>query len=508
MVLYCRFMTTDATAIILDEIALSLHKELGVKPICRLLEVFGDAGRVFSAAREELVELAGLRPGSAASLLTKPYHRQAVAEMEYCRRNGITPVGVSSPFYPPLLRECCDFPPVLYTMGNPEALTADMLAVVGTRKITPYGSVVCDKLVGGLASDGYRITVVSGLAYGVDATAHRAALANGLPTVAVLGNSLPGIYPADNTGLARKIVERGGCVVTEYDSGSQTRRTNFVARNRIIAGMSRGTLVVESPRKGGSMITAEIASGYYRLVMAVPGRITDDNSAGTNYLIRTLGAVAVTGAADIAMEMELDKPAPSGVRSGTPVGRANRAGTGFNGPSVNTPSAVSAGPIVENRGSVAVSDGPVAENPSTHTYSNAPVVMTPRADPNVPAKTPPRIDPIVPDINRLNGLLPVDGGAYSGQPISDNPGARNPTLGNPASGTLPPIPPDSEAPSDLVSGDKARILEHIVACDGAGVDMLVERTGIAAQAILAMLFELELAGMVRKSPGGTYIKIR
>ncbi|MCD8174243.1 MAG: DNA-processing protein DprA, partial [Alistipes sp.] len=308
-------MTTDTTGIILDEIALSLHKELGMKMVCRLIGVFGNAGRVFSAGRDELVDLGGIPRGVAASLLSKPHHRQAVTEMKYCRRKGIVPVGISSPLYPPLLRECCDFPVVLYTVGDPNALAGDMMAVVGTRKITPYGSVACEKLVGGLASAGYRMTIVSGLAYGVDATAHRAALANGLPTVAVLGNSLPGIYPAGNTGLARKIVERGGCLVTEYDSGAETRRSNFVARNRIIAGMSRGTLVVESPRKGGSMITAGIASGYDRLVMAVPGRITDENSFGTNFLIRSLGAVAVTCVADIAEEMELDKINPSGGKS-------------------------------------------------------------------------------------------------------------------------------------------------------------------------------------------------
>lgn len=642
-------MTTDTTGIILDEIALSLHKELGLKIVCRLIGVFGDAGRVFSAGRDELVDLGGIPRGVAASLLSKSHHRQAVAEIEYCRRKGIVPVGVSSPLYPPLLRECCDFPVVLYTVGDPEALAGDMMAVVGTRKITPYGSVACEKLVGGLASAGYRITIVSGLAYGVDATAHRAALANGLPTVAVLGNSLPGIYPADNTGLARKIVERGGCLVTEYDSGAETRRSNFVARNRIIAGMSRGTLVVESPRKGGSMITAGIASGYDRLVMAVPGRITDENSTGTNFLIRSLGAVAVTCAADIAEEMELDNinqcggksleftptagwpgesqpdpvsvpdilpasdgghegslgelpdagntgtrnavaPASGSDTPGIPItDGTDRSHEGFdkesivrqvtrmvfatqdvNNPALTGPENNTGYPAMPSPESSQIqkkeqdnnlkketiqihnpetrslkSSGKLPGDSQTH-YPEPGVNQPYDAEPsrnripddsqinslgqdetqthypgpyNSPSHNPAPENILshnpVNDLSRLHSSVPggtcVTTGASTCPPASLIAGnyagpSAGPSAGSPAV-TASPDSPVYYFAQETVTGDKARILEQIVACDGAGVDMLVERTGIPAPAMLAQLFELELAGMVRKSPGGTYMKI-
>lgn len=373
----------------LDDIALSLHKKVGHRTIEHLLTVFGDSSKIYAATYNDLIELAELKPSVAKDIAGKTMHSQAESELEYCRNNGITPVGLSSDHYPPLLRECCDRPMVLYVMGNTETLTGDMLAVVGTRKITGYGKTACEQLVGGLAGEGYRITIVSGLAYGVDAQAHRCALGGGLNTVAVLGNRLPRIYPPENSNMARSIIDNGGCLVSELHSQSFEGRMTFVARNRIIAGMSLGTLIVESPLKGGSMITAEMAAGYDRTVMAVPGRINDGSSAGTNYLVRKLRAVSVSGPGDIAEELNLD------------IGSRFRI-----------------------KGSDAVADD------------------------------------------------------------------------------LPPLEFHGEGPD---AEDKMRILRLIVENENAGVDLLSDRTDIPAHHLLALLFEMELSGQVKKTPGGTYI---
>ncbi|MCC8035892.1 MAG: DNA-protecting protein DprA, partial [Rikenellaceae bacterium] len=276
---------------ILDEIALTLCSGTNPKTAVHLIELYGDAGAVFSASFESLTERGELRPDMASEIVSKKFHKRAEAELEFCRKNHIIPVGVSSDLYPDLLRECCDYPVVIYVMGNPGALRGEMLAVVGTRKISPYGAAMCERIVGGLAGKKPELTVLSGLAYGVDSTSHRAAIAGGLNTVAVLGNKLPRIYPSDHTALANKIIESGGALVSELNSQSFEGRVNFVARNRMIAGMSRGTLIVESPEKGGSMITAEMAYGYHRAVMEVPGQVTDENSSGTNRLIRTMKEV-------------------------------------------------------------------------------------------------------------------------------------------------------------------------------------------------------------------------
>lgn len=289
-------MEGTSAGLIVDEIALSLQGGLSNRARVHLLDIFGDARNIYSAGVQELIGKASLRADVADGIVAKTHHRKAEAELVYCRDNGIIPLGCSSPYYPVFLRECCDYPIVLYAVGDSAALTGEMVAMVGTRKISPYGNAVCTRLVGEFRAEGYGFTVVSGLAYGVDAAAHRAALDTGLTTVAVLGNKLPRIYPSDNAGLARKIVTAGGCIISEMNSMSTEGKGNFVARNRIIAGMCRGTVIVESPLKGGSMITAELAAGYDRTVMAVPGRITDDNSCGTNRLIRTMQAVAVTSA--------------------------------------------------------------------------------------------------------------------------------------------------------------------------------------------------------------------
>lgn len=283
----------------IEDIALQMTPGIGVKGAAHLIDTFGDARHVFAASEEELVARARLRPDAARQIVRRRAFADAERKMAYCRRHGITPLAATDEAYPPLLREIPDRPHVLYLLGNAEALTARCLSIVGTREATPYGQTMCNRLVEGLAERVPGLCIVSGLAFGIDTAAHRAALAAGVPTVAVLANTLPDVTPAQHAGVARDILAHGGALVTELHSQSKQNGNFYLARNRIIAGLSAGCIVVESPDNGGSLVTAHQADGYNRTVMAVPGRATDRTSTGTNHLIRNRLAQLVLSAGDV-----------------------------------------------------------------------------------------------------------------------------------------------------------------------------------------------------------------
>ena len=290
----------------LEDIALQMTPGIGVKGAVHLLEHFGSAARIFAASADELTEGAGLRPDIARQLLQHKAFAAAEREIAYCRRHGIAVVASTDSGYPPLLRETPDYPAVLYIKGNAEALTARCLTLVGTRRATPYGQAMCDRLVGELAERVPGLCIVSGLAFGIDIAAHRAALTAGIPTVAVLANALPEVTPAQHTAIARDIVEHGGALVTELHSQTRQNGSFYVARNRIIAALSAGCIVVESPDSGGSLLTAHCADSYDRTLMAVPGRATDPMSSGTHHLIRNRKAQLVMTADDVIRELMWD----------------------------------------------------------------------------------------------------------------------------------------------------------------------------------------------------------
>ncbi len=291
---------------IIDDIALTLQSQVGPRTAAHLLQCFGSAEAIFAATEAELVERAELRRDIAAAIARKQMHRQAEKELKHCERNGITAIASASELYPPLLRECGDYPHVIYYKGDTAALGRRMLSMVGTRRMTSYGQKMCDRLVGELGQMFPDLVIVSGLAFGIDSACHRAALAAGIATVGVLADTLTEIYPADHARLADEMARRGGGILSEYHSGNKNKGVTFVPRNRIIAGMSLGTVVVESPAKGGSIITANMADGYDRSVMAVPGRVGDSSSEGVNELIRSNKARMVCSAADIARELMWD----------------------------------------------------------------------------------------------------------------------------------------------------------------------------------------------------------
>jgi len=211
--------------------------------------------------------------------------------------------------FPPLLREISDPPKQLYLRGQLPSVDKKWLAVVGSRACTPYGRQALEYLMGGLA--GYPVVIVSGLAYGIDAEAHKAALRHGLPTVAVPGSGLDWnvLYPKANHGLAREILSSGGALLSEEKPETQAADWTFPKRNRIMVGLSHATLVVEAKEKSGSLITAKLATEYNRELLVVPGSIFSESSKGTHQFLK-LGASAATEPADILRALGLAEAVP------------------------------------------------------------------------------------------------------------------------------------------------------------------------------------------------------
>ncbi|MES1221692.1 MAG: DNA-processing protein DprA, partial [Bacteroidota bacterium] len=198
---------------------------------------------------------------------------------------------------PKRLLNCYDSPTLLYYKGTADLNASKIVAIIGTRSHTDYGKQVTEKLVKEFSEQ--NVTIISGLAFGIDALAHKAAIKNDLPTVGVLAHGLDQIYPFEHSGLAKDMIKHNGGLLTEFRSKSKPDKHNFPTRNRIVAGISDATIVIETGIKGGSMITAELANGYNKDVFALPGRITDAKSAGCNYLIKNNKAMLLTDAREL-----------------------------------------------------------------------------------------------------------------------------------------------------------------------------------------------------------------
>jgi DNA processing protein len=227
---------------------------------------------------------------------------RALCEYEFIEKNGIRCLTSDSEDYPSRMRECDDAPLVLFFKGHADLNQRRSVAIVGTRHITDYGRTICDAFVRELSEICPGVMVVSGLAYGADIQAHRAALSNGLPTVGVLAHGLDRIYPSVHRSTAVDMLQNGG-LITEFLSGTTPDKYNFVSRNRIIAGMADATIVVESAAKGGSLITADIATSYHRDCFAFPGRVNDEYSEGCNRLIFDNKAALLLSASDFVKAM-------------------------------------------------------------------------------------------------------------------------------------------------------------------------------------------------------------
>ncbi len=284
----------------IDWIALNMTPGIGPRAATKLLERFGSADAVFHARRPEL-ESMRLKPETIDSLIKNEFHDKAAVELERVKNLGGDVLILDDGSYPALLREIDDPPPVLYVKGDWQAcFDLPCVAVIGSRMCSTYGENASEMLARDLASRG--ICVVSGLARGIDSAAHRGSIRGQGRTVAVMGTGLDSVYPKENNGLVREILESGGAVVSQFPLGTPPIKENFPYRNRIISGLSLGVLIVEASERSGSLITARLAMEQNREVMAVPGNITSGNSFGTNYLIKS-GAKLVQQWQDVVAEL-------------------------------------------------------------------------------------------------------------------------------------------------------------------------------------------------------------
>lgn len=285
---------------LLYQIALTLVPGIGDILGKKLVMTAGSAEAVFREPARALRKIHRSAGPLLVSLNNRELLLRAEREIAFISKNGITPLFFTDPAYPRLLRNCIDSPVMVYFRGNIPLNDRRTIGIVGTRKATDYGKAVCRKLVEGLKES--DVTVVSGLAYGIDSCAHRSALDNGMPTIGVLGHGLDRIYPPVHRSIAERMITNGG-LLTDFISCTQPDRENFPKRNRIIAGLCDALVVVEAAVKGGALITAEIANSYNRDVFAVPGRLGDPFSEGTNFLIMSNRAGLIQSADDLAVFM-------------------------------------------------------------------------------------------------------------------------------------------------------------------------------------------------------------
>lgn len=283
-------------------IALTQVSGIGHIGAKRLIDALGSAVDVFRF-REELPErVGGLNPRTVALLNCPEAFVRAEQEYAFAEKNHIRCLTLNDDAYPSRLRECPDAPVVLFFKGETDLNAFRVINMVGTRNATDYGKQLCVRFLQELRELCPDVLVVSGLAYGIDINAHRAALACHLPTVGVLAHGLDRIYPAVHRKTAVDMLACGG-LLTEFLTGTEPDRYNFVSRNRIVAGMSDATIVVESAAKGGSLITAELAGSYQRDCFAFPGRASDAASQGCNRLIRDNKAMLIQSAEDFVQAM-------------------------------------------------------------------------------------------------------------------------------------------------------------------------------------------------------------
>ncbi|RDC58287.1 DNA-protecting protein DprA [Pedobacter chinensis] len=280
----------------LHKIALTFIKSIGPITAKSLLAYCGSAENVFSATRKQLLQIPGIGEKTVEAILNTNALKRAEEELKFVDKHDIEVLFFSDDDYPKRLKNCFDSPVLLYFKGTADLNHPRIISIVGTRNATEYGKNLCKQLCEVLAP--YDVLIVSGLAYGIDVTAHKECITNQMGTVGVLGHGLDRLYPQIHKPVAQKMVLNGG-LLSEFPTLTNPDRQNFPQRNRIIAGIADATIVVEASIKGGALITAEIANSYNKDVYAFPGRTNDIFSEGCNFLIKTNRAGLINNANDL-----------------------------------------------------------------------------------------------------------------------------------------------------------------------------------------------------------------
>lgn len=273
--------------------------KIGNKMKQRLLEIYKEPEVIWNLNKEELLQIEGMKEKMIEEIQEDAYRIDLEGQKEYMQKNGIGMLNLYDKDYPKQLKQLYDKPVCLYYIGDKTILQEFSLAMIGCRENTSYGETVANYLAQELGKR--NIITISGLARGIDSITHMGSLKQQAKTIAVIGSGFKHIYPSENKGLAKQIVEAGGCILTEYGVNEKPERMHFPARNRIISGLSQGVIVIEAKKKSGTMITVDFALEQGKNVFAVPGNITSNCSQGTNYLI-SQGAKVVTSIDDILEE--------------------------------------------------------------------------------------------------------------------------------------------------------------------------------------------------------------
>lgn len=286
------------------QIGIDMIPRIGSINAKKLIAYCGGVEAVFKQSEKALTQIPGIGLVTARAIANQNVLDRAKQEVEFIEKHNIKTYFYLDSNYPSRLKNCEDGPIVLFTKSRIDFnFNANkIISIVGTRSITDYGIDMCNSIVEELSTRGHKLVIVSGLAYGVDVCAHKAALRNDIPTIGVLGHGLDIIYPSVHRRIAKEMIEEGA-LVTDFPSGAKVDRNNFIKRNRIIAGLSDATLVVESAESGGSLITADIAQSYNREVFAIPGLAKSTYSRGCNLLIKSNKAALVESAEDIEFQL-------------------------------------------------------------------------------------------------------------------------------------------------------------------------------------------------------------
>jgi len=293
---------------LLYQIALTQVTGIGSVQAKLLLEHFNTAEHIFKAKKKDLAVVEGIGEIKAKAIKDFTDFTEAEEEIKFCNKHHINILSFNNDNYPQRLKHCYDAPTVLYYRGIADLNNPKVIAVIGTRTNSDYGKQITEDLIEQLQH--HHVTVISGLAFGIDAIAHKAAVKNNLPTVGVLAHGLQTIYPTQHKSLAKEMLLHGG-LLTEFNRNTKADKHNFPRRNRIVAGMSDATIVIETAVKGGSMITAELAYNYNRDVFAVPAKITDVKSAGCLKLIQQQKAIIYNSPEALINELGWQQQTPS-----------------------------------------------------------------------------------------------------------------------------------------------------------------------------------------------------